>query len=795
MDEICAQAPGKLYIAGEYAVTNPASPAVLAAVGRWVTVRLRPVNAGGTAATMGNAHGVIASSQYPGKKLEWTRSVDGSAQAVGQEGVYDFAFSALRWADAYGRQKWGTGERPLYDCVISSQLDAPNGTKYGLGSSAAVCVAIVRAVLAFWRCSATRRQTGDYPPQEARDDSRKLVFKLAAIAHLRIQGNGSLGDVASSAFGGWLLYHSFDREWLASKLEQLRHGEIMLPDLLASRWPALGLQALHVDPRFHLLVGWSGTPASTEKLVAQAARPVDPEEYRRFVTASAECAALVAADLARGDQEALAVHMARNRLLLLRLSELRDVPIETDRLRAGIDAALSLGLASKTSGAGRGDCLIALEDLHHPVSSSALRSAWDSCGIRPLPLAIAPPSPSLWSPEALSGVPKWARQHDSGVETSFEEGTAAADRLVASRQRKEAHLRLADLQMRTFLGRGLSPASKTAPRASTPYPTAGFERVRLVRPTLPETRVAESDIATRIFGHTVSAPFLIEAMTGGTAHATRINCALALTANREGLALAFGSASLTAHDPSALEGFKKARELTHFPFFANINPSTPLAAVDRIIAALHPTALQVHVNAVQELVMPEGDRDFRWLDHLVRLKEHVDLPLIIKEIGFGWDTRSLRLLLDHGFHWIDIGGMGGTNFALIENARRTSLEGDYSWLADCGVSTVKSLINAQSAQRKPSSSPTQESHDVHLIASGGVRSPLDVLKSLALGASAVGVAGFFLTKLLHQGEEGLDRCIRIWKRQLSGLYALYGVKTTAEAHHIPFHILNEASLI
>ncbi len=471
-----------------------------------------------------------------------------------------------------------------------------------------------------------------------------------------------------------------------------------------------------------------------------------------------------------------------------------------------------MGLAAKTSGAGLGDCLIALGDARMPIDEAGLSRLWRGKGITVLPVRIAPPRQSGHRPDQLAGA---AAGPDRAADDSVD--TGAPDPAVVSKRRKLAHLRLADLQ-----NQERSRDEEGSPRLT--QIRSGFAHVRLERPTLPQTRVAESDIGTVFLGHHVSAPFFIEAMTGGTPSATRLNEQLARVADLHGIAVAFGSASLVAKDPSALDGFVQARALTHGPVLANVNPSTPLPVVRRLVDALRPAALQVHVNAVQELVMGEGDRDFRWLDDLIRLRDGIDVPVIVKEVGFGWDVRSLRLLIDNGFDLVDIGGMGGTDFALIENARRrrgrrgtsfqagkpddardggdagdgrtgmpdvvipedAAMDEDYSWLADCGVSTVRSLLNARQAGG---------SGGLRVIASGGVRTPLDVLKSLVLGAKAVGVAGRFLTPLLHGGEERLDRLISVWEDQLAGLYALYGITTTAQAPSIPYRIIDEDRLV
>lgn len=374
-------------------------------------------------------------------------------------------------------------------------------------------------------------------------------------------------------------------------------------------------------------------------------------------------------------------------------------------------------------------------------------------------------------------------------------------------QRKEDHLRLAEQSFKQ-------------------HRHNDFDAIHLVRPTLPETCVDEQSLATALFGIPVAAPFFINAMTGGTEHATQINAQLAAVAERERIAFAFGSASIVGHEPEALAGFVRARELApSVPVLVNVNPATPLDVVRTLIQELHPAALQVHINAVQELVMPEGDRDFRWSEGIERISaavhEQWNIPVIAKEVGFGWDIASMRHALECGVDVIDVAGSGGTNFAQIERLRRAEQQSssaassaavsavdaenytasnisadsereaderamsvDFSWLEDAGLSTVQSLLNAQQvASELVSDSASQE---FMYFGSGGVRHPLDVMKCLVLGAQAVGVSGVMLHTVLEYGTDGLQELVRTWKHQLAGLVALYGMQSIADVSHVPY---------
>ena len=145
------------------------------------------------------------------------------------------------------------------------------------------------------------------------------------------------------------------------------------------------------------------------------------------------------------------------------------------------------------------------------------------------------------------------------------------------------------------------------------------------------------------------------------------------------------------------------------------------------------------MNAPQELVMPEGNREFStWLDNVAAIVQRVDVPVIIKEVGFGMSKELYKDLIDVGVTYVDVSGKGGTNFVTIENERRSNKDMDY--LANWGQSTVESLLESSAYQ-----------DSLNVFASGGVRTPLDVVKSLALGAKAVGMSRPFLNQVENGG--------------------------------------------
>lgn len=358
-DGVVARAPGKLYIAGEYAVVEPGHRAVLVAVNRFITVRITPCSpAGGYA-------GTIRSQLYDTGSRPWRhRPQDGLAEAVG--GDDDYVISAIRVVEALVAE--GGGRLGSFNLGISSELDEADGRKLGLGSSAAVTVATVRAVAGFYGLSL--------------DDSR--VYKLAMLASDAVQPIGSGGDIAASAMTGWVAYTSPDRSWL--RRARQRAGAGGMSDLAEADWPGLSIRRLP-SPSLRLQVGWTGAPASTPALVADVqTRSHGADDYTVFLRDSQDCLARLITAIEDDNVARIMRQIARNRALLAGLSRIGGRTIETTELSRLVEIALDHGATAKSSGAGGGDCGIAL--CPPATDLVALRTAWETAGIRPLDLSV-----------------------------------------------------------------------------------------------------------------------------------------------------------------------------------------------------------------------------------------------------------------------------------------------------------------------------------------------------------------------------------------------------------------------
>ncbi|KRO27401.1 phosphomevalonate kinase [Lactiplantibacillus fabifermentans DSM 21115] len=351
---ITVKAPGKLYIAGEYAVVERGFPAIIVALDQFVTATIAPSE------TVGS----IVSKQYQENSIVWRRQGDAMV-FDNRDNPFHYILSAISLTETYAHE--AGRELGVYHLGINSELDSADGKKYGLGSSAAVTVATVKALCQFYQLPM---------------DKSKL-FKLAAIAHLSVQGNGSLGDIAASVYGGWIAYHSFDRQWLQSQRQKST-----LSDLLAMDWPDLQIELLTPPSDLRLVIGWTGSPASTSHLVDKVAmsKAKERHEYQTFLHESKDCLKRMIAGFHANDLAAIQAELRHNRRLLQGLSAFSHVTIETPILKKMITIAEAAGAAAKTSGAGGGDCGIVLID--RAINPQAMLQQWAHEGIERLNLKV-----------------------------------------------------------------------------------------------------------------------------------------------------------------------------------------------------------------------------------------------------------------------------------------------------------------------------------------------------------------------------------------------------------------------
>ncbi|WP_166983393.1 type 2 isopentenyl-diphosphate Delta-isomerase [Paramicrobacterium fandaimingii] len=292
-----------------------------------------------------------------------------------------------------------------------------------------------------------------------------------------------------------------------------------------------------------------------------------------------------------------------------------------------------------------------------------------------------------------------------------------------------------------------------------------FDDVRFVHHALGASDIDAVSLATRIGPLALPLPLYINGMTGGSESTALINRDLGIVAKETGVAIASGSMSPVFKDSSTTEGFRAIRdENPNGTVFANLSANASVDNARAAVDIMRADALQIHINSVQELVMPEGDRAFsHWPENIARIADALDVPVIVKEVGFGMSGGTVAQLAGLGVGIVDVSGRGGTDFAAIENARRTGA--DFSILSGWGQSAIVGLLDSRDAAAEA---------NVSLLASGGVRTPLDAVRALALGARAVGVAGSFLRVLKDEGVDALIGEITRWTDQIRSIIALLG---------------------
>jgi len=302
-----------------------------------------------------------------------------------------------------------------------------------------------------------------------------------------------------------------------------------------------------------------------------------------------------------------------------------------------------------------------------------------------------------------------------------------------------------------------------------------FDQVSFEHIALPELALDDIDITTSFLGNTVSCPLIIGAMTGGCDNGERINRHLAEAAEHARIPMALGSqrASLELGLP------QKIRQWAPTAVILGNLGATQLQqhGIDFAMQAIETTssnALVIHLNPLQELIQPKGDRDWRFiLDTIHRCCEAVSVPVIVKEVGFGIGPSTANKLYEAGVSWIEVAGRGGTSWASIEMARNSDpyeqqiAEPFLSW----GMDTITLLKQLNELE-----------HKISVIGSGGVRHGLDIARCIRLGAKMTALAQPFLAPALDSTEQVVDKITMLseqlrWAMFLTGSPDLNSLQT------------------
>ena len=280
--------------------------------------------------------------------------------------------------------------------------------------------------------------------------------------------------------------------------------------------------------------------------------------------------------------------------------------------------------------------------------------------------------------------------------------------------------------------------------------------------SVPRFGLDSLDTSTTICNKKWQFPFFINAITAGGEECNKINQDFMEVSEACGIEFFPGSYSPALKDKNDEAAYPKGYSIN---LGLDKDPNLILDAIEKTKAQY----IQLHTNPLQEIVMPEGDHNFEsWLSTLTEVSKKSPIPVILKETGFGMNEETIKLAIDLNLAAVDVSGMGGTNFARIENGRR---EDKSTYLENIGYTTAESLEFAAPYRDK-----------IDIIASGGIRNPLDVVKCLALGAKAVGVSKTFLEILVNEGKEALIDEIEKWKKELQFLMILMNAKNIDELY-------------
>lgn len=319
----------------------------------------------------------------------------------------------------------------------------------------------------------------------------------------------------------------------------------------------------------------------------------------------------------------------------------------------------------------------------------------------------------------------------------------------------------------------------------------GFDDVRLVHQAVTDVSLHDISSQVTIWGRVLPSPFFIDAMTGGPADAARINRELAEAARRAGWGLAVGSQRIALDDPRCADSFRVVRRAHPDGFImANLSVHASPSAALRAVEMVEADVLQLHLNPCQEILMAEGDRDFRGTaERVARVVQESPVPVVAKEVGFGISAESAEILLDAGVSGINVAGAGGTNFARIEMARsqgggpRPVCGNDF---AAWGLPTCAALAETAAVVG-------DGERDVVVISSGGVRSPLDAVRSLVMGADMVSAAAPALRVLHEGGPEELAAFLHRWNEDVRRLLLLLNARDPGCLHHVPYVISGDTA--
>ncbi len=314
--------------------------------------------------------------------------------------------------------------------------------------------------------------------------------------------------------------------------------------------------------------------------------------------------------------------------------------------------------------------------------------------------------------------------------------------------------------------------------------TTGLERYAFIHQALPELDLDEIDLKLTLFGHTLPAPLFISSMTGGTKEAAEINRTLAAAAQEMGIPMGVGSQRVALLDTSSQGSYQLRPIAPDILLFANLgavqlNYGLGVKDCQKVVDMLDADGLILHLNPLQEAVQPEGETNFAGITEKIRhICAALDVPVIVKEVGWGLSKQAARALVEAGVSALDVAGAGGTSWSEVEMHRaETEMQRELAAsFLDWGIPTAESIQMVR-----------EIAPDIPLFASGGLRTGMDIAKCIALGATMGGMASPFLKAATHSVDRTLETIQTIIKEIRVSMFAA-GVSDLNELAEAPLRI-------
>ncbi len=310
-----------------------------------------------------------------------------------------------------------------------------------------------------------------------------------------------------------------------------------------------------------------------------------------------------------------------------------------------------------------------------------------------------------------------------------------------------------------------------------------LEEVYLVHQSLPELAADEVDLATDFLGRRIAAPIVISGMTGGTDEAAGINRDLAVAAEALGIPFGVGSQRAMALHPELEASFQVKDAAPGVFLIGNLGAvqarELGAARVVELAGRIGADAMAIHLNPAQEMIQEKGDRDFRGaLEAIRQVAAALPVPLLVKETGCGLSPEVARALRAAGVGAVDVSGAGGTSWVAVEAQRAAEGStaralGEELW--DWGIPTAVSVVACAR-------------QGLSVVATGGLRSGLDVARALALGATAGGLAAPVLRAQRAGGSEGARRFLEQLMGSVRTVALLCGCRRAADLARAPRHL-------